>query len=217
MENRPEKRARVDAAVADDGKDPYFSLGGNTYKVYMSLHKDNRARLVAAMKKAGGSGIIVLKGGETVTRHDTDHEEIFRQESYFQWCFGVKEPDMYGSINIDSGAACLFIPRMPETVEPWIGAIEPPASFKQRYDVDSVAYADEVHRLLNLSPTWPLYSATWAYFPPIFIKDKWTVLPGGHDHCCWSSLGTDHSRPIWHELWFAKLRRVQYDCNPSLS
>eukprot|EP00041_Stephanoeca_diplocostata_P006363 m.82240 g.82240 ORF g.82240 m.82240 type:complete len:545 (-) comp16322_c0_seq3:170-1804(-) len=147
MESRPEKKARVDATAAEDGeKGPYFSLGGNTYKVYMSLHKENRTRLVAAMKAVGASGVIVLKGGEAVTRHDTDHEEIFRQESYFQWCFGVKEPDMYGSIDIDTGAACLFIPRMPETVEPWIGAIEPPESFKKRYDVDSVAYTDEVEK-----------------------------------------------------------------------
>lgn len=77
-------------------------------------------------------------------RHDTDHECLFRQESYFNWAFGVKEPDMYGAIDIDSGRATLFIPRLPEEVAPWIGAIETPSSFRKRYAVDDVKYTDEV-------------------------------------------------------------------------
>ena len=56
-----------------------------------SLHAENRARLVAAMKQAGAApgSVVVLKGGCTVTRHETDHEVLFRQESFFHWAFGT--------------------------------------------------------------------------------------------------------------------------------
>eukprot|EP00041_Stephanoeca_diplocostata_P038334 m.1500053 g.1500053 ORF g.1500053 m.1500053 type:complete len:537 (+) comp25205_c0_seq34:39-1649(+) len=139
----PVKRARMD--TDDDYDGVVFMLGKNTYAVKTRMHAENRKRLAAAMRAAGHShGVIVLKGGETVMRHDTDHECLFRQESYFNWAFGVKEPDMYGAIDIESGHATLFIPRLPEEVAPWIGAIEAPSSFRKRYAVDDVKYTDEV-------------------------------------------------------------------------
>jgi hypothetical protein len=38
--------------------------------------------------------------GVAKTRNDTDHEPLFRQESYFQYLFGVKEPDCFGILDI---------------------------------------------------------------------------------------------------------------------
>jgi Xaa-Pro dipeptidase len=97
----------------------------------------NRARLVAAMRAKGAeaSEVVLLKGGEAETRHDTDHEMLFRQESYFQWAFGVREPDCFGVIHLATGEATLLIPRLPVDVAPWVGAIEPPESFAERYAV----------------------------------------------------------------------------------
>lgn len=33
-------------------------------------------------------------------QYDTDREVLFRQESFFHWAFGVKEPDCYGLIDL---------------------------------------------------------------------------------------------------------------------
>ena len=36
---------------------------------------------------------------------------MFRQDSKFQYLFGVKEPDFYGAIETDTKKAILFIPK----------------------------------------------------------------------------------------------------------
>jgi hypothetical protein len=43
-------------------------------------------------------GVVVLQGGKATCRNDTDHEPLFRQESFFQYLFGVKEPDCFGAV-----------------------------------------------------------------------------------------------------------------------
>ena len=52
----------------------------------------------------GGSSssniVIYIMGGTTQLRYDSDHEPIFRQESYFFYLTGVKEPDCAISIHI---------------------------------------------------------------------------------------------------------------------
>jgi Xaa-Pro dipeptidase len=73
--------------------------------VDMSLHAENRARLVRRLREAGApaGAVVLLQGGPSVTRHETDHEVLFRQESHFHWTFGVREPDFFGSVDVDTG------------------------------------------------------------------------------------------------------------------
>lgn len=71
----------------------------------MGMHAENRARLLAALRTAGvpPSAGVLLQGGAAPMRHETDHEPLFRQESMFHWAFGVREPDFYGIIDVDTG------------------------------------------------------------------------------------------------------------------
>lgn len=59
-----------------------FQLGDKSLKVAMSLFALNRKNLIERLKnhsKLPKSSIVLLKGGESKTRHCTDHEELFRQ------------------------------------------------------------------------------------------------------------------------------------------
>merc|ERR1719491_2219542 len=92
---------------------PIYSQGLETFRVPMALYEVNRARVVQAMLEKDGSarGLVLLEGGKQTTRYDTDHEPVFRQESYFHYLFGVPEADMYGTISLPSGNATIFIPQ----------------------------------------------------------------------------------------------------------
>ena len=114
-EQLQKRQAAAEIACAE-GKGPLYSQGLNTYRVPLALHALNRARLVQALLAGEGGdapprGVILLQGGAQPTRHDTDHEPIFRQESYFHWAFGVADAGAYGAISLPDGAAALFVPR----------------------------------------------------------------------------------------------------------
>lgn len=124
------------------------------HAIDMELHKESRTRLVAKLKKDGAKAgsVVLLQGGETDYRHETDHEKVFRQESFFAWAFGVKEPDCYGSIDVDTGKSTLFIPRLPDAYAVWMGPILTPAQWKEMYQVDEVQYTDELVTALAACP-----------------------------------------------------------------
>jgi Xaa-Pro dipeptidase len=124
----------------------FFQLGNKTLKVSMQLFAMNRTNLLARLRTQQpdpeASSIVVLQGGESTTRHCSDHEPVFRQvlkmsytsydvfcvkyfennqESYFHWTFGVTEPDCYGAIEVDSGKSILFVPLLPDDYAVWMG------------------------------------------------------------------------------------------------
>jgi len=105
------------------------------------------------------SGIILLEGGTAQERNDTDHELLFRQESYFQYLFGVKEPGFWGAISFTGTTAksVLFCPRLPDEYQVWMGKIEKPDQFKERYEVDEVMYVDEMESWLASSDAGKLF------------------------------------------------------------
>ena len=47
-----------------------------------------------------------------------------RQESFFHYLFGVDEEDYFGAIDIASGEATLFMPRLPSSYAVWMGQIQ---------------------------------------------------------------------------------------------
>ena len=75
-------RLAVTRSAAMSG--PVFWRGRNTARVPMSMYAENRERVVAAMRRAAAAsgaplGVALLQGGAQVQRHETDHEELFRQ------------------------------------------------------------------------------------------------------------------------------------------
>eukprot|EP00284_Hemiselmis_tepida_P008820 CAMPEP_0174918464 /NCGR_PEP_ID=MMETSP1355-20121228/3087_1 /TAXON_ID=464990 /ORGANISM="Hemiselmis tepida, Strain CCMP443" /LENGTH=516 /DNA_ID=CAMNT_0016163641 /DNA_START=48 /DNA_END=1595 /DNA_ORIENTATION=- len=122
----------------------YYWQGNDTLKVPRSMHAQNRQRLVSLMDRKSCKGVALLLGGTGKTRDDSDHEEIFRQESNFHYLFGVAEPDCLGAIDVRDGSATLFIPRLPADYAMWMGPIASPEDFKKKYEVEAVRYVDEI-------------------------------------------------------------------------
>ena len=92
---------------------PIYSQGLETFKVPMALYEINRAKVVQSMLEQNptAKGLILLEGGKQTTRYDTDHEPVFRQESYFHYLFGASQySDCYGILSLPDGEATLFVP-----------------------------------------------------------------------------------------------------------
>ena len=122
-----------------------YDQGLDTYRVPMALHALNRARLCEALAAAGRSGVVLLAGGDQETRYDTDHEPVFRQESYFQWLFGVAEPGFYGAVDLADGTATLFAPDLrSEAYEIFCGVAPRREEIVERYAVDACHFVDDL-------------------------------------------------------------------------
>ncbi|KAH8391629.1 hypothetical protein KR200_001901 [Drosophila serrata] len=134
---------------------------GSGHAVPMTLFRDNRDRAVKAvleklqpgLKFATGHLVVLLEGGKDKSLYNTDVDYVFRQESYFQYLFGVKEPGFYGIVTIDvktgDKTTVLFVPRFPEEYGTWMGELLSPADFKAIYEVDEVFYVDELNVYLE--------------------------------------------------------------------
>ncbi|XP_076245592.1 dipeptidase C [Calliopsis andreniformis] len=131
----------------------HFQRGNHTLKVPMSLFQNNRQRLVERIKansKVSTTGsFIILQGGVEIPFNDTDISWPFRQESFFQWCFGVEEPGCYGAIDLSTGSSILFVPRLPPEYAIWEGKLHTLEDFRERYRVDEVRYTDEIAEVLK--------------------------------------------------------------------
>lgn len=100
--------------------------------------------------------IVVLRGGKSPTRYDTDHEPVFRQESYFWWLTGIKEPDCALVMVVDNGGDnrpdesssnsyqyALFVPQLPASYATIMGKIRSLDEWKELYGVDGGVYFDD--------------------------------------------------------------------------
>lgn len=129
----------------------HFSVGPDTHHVPMSMHAGARRRLIERLRRRGvpDNAVVLLQGGAQQTKYDTDRELLFEQESFFQYVFGVKEPGFSGAIEVRTGRATLFMPKLPEAYAVWMGRIHPPDHFAAAYEVDEVRYVDEMASVLN--------------------------------------------------------------------
>ncbi|OAE18692.1 hypothetical protein AXG93_4448s1270 [Marchantia polymorpha subsp. ruderalis] len=126
-----------------------------TFVIPVELYQTNRLKTISTLKQRlleqsrPLEGIILLQGGEEHSRYCTDGVDLFRQESYFAYLFGVIEPGLYGAIDIATSRSYLFVPRLDPSYAVWQGKIEPPEHFKEKYAVDDAYYVDEMTGILK--------------------------------------------------------------------
>jgi Xaa-Pro dipeptidase len=132
-------------------KQAEFTMGPGTFAVPMSMHREARRGLVDRLRRHGveDGAVVLLQGGDQPQEYDTDRLLLFMQESFFQYLFGVKEPGFLGALEVGSGKAMLFMPRLPESYAVWMGRIHPPGHFRELYAVDEVRYMDDIAAVLG--------------------------------------------------------------------
>lgn len=129
-----------------------YQMGPETLAVPMTLFRNNRNRVVKELQKSNRvdeKTYVLLQGGTDVSFNDTDVDYLFRQESYFQYMFGVKEPGCYGAIHVKTGQTTLFVPRLPDEYAVWMGHLHTLDEFKKMYEVDQVRYCDDLEKFFD--------------------------------------------------------------------
>jgi len=127
------------------------------FTIDYGMHAENRGRVVERLKSdasvasvlVNGQAMILMQGGISQNRNETDHELMFRQESSFQYLFGVREPDCYGALDVSTGKSYLFVPRLPASYVIFMGEIHSLEWFQTRYSVDQVNYTDEIDSIFS--------------------------------------------------------------------
>ncbi|XP_041981280.1 xaa-Pro dipeptidase [Aricia agestis] len=123
-----------------------WSMGPGTLEVPLSLFAKNRQRLAEQLKPGH---IVVLQGGDEISHYDTDVNYVFRQEAYFTWVCGVREPGCYFALDVKTKKSYLFVPRLPEEYEVWMGKLLSCLEFKNIYGLDEVHYVDQLQEVLT--------------------------------------------------------------------
>jgi len=125
-------------------------MGQDTYKVsFEKVFQANRKKLCCKLQETGSDGVIFLMGGTNPERFDSDHEPLFRQESYFWYLTGVKEPDCALALDVATQKCTLFIPKLPADYATIMGPIKTCEEIQQLYQVDAVKYMEEIETTLE--------------------------------------------------------------------
>jgi len=130
----------------------FFSAGDGTLQVPMSMHKDNRTKLLTALRarpEVVAGAVILLEGGSELSVYNTDTTFDFRQESNFQYLLGVKEPDCKAAIRVSDGHTVLFMPKLDREYAAWMGPVKPPAWFQRAYEVDAVEFTGDIAEVVS--------------------------------------------------------------------
>jgi Xaa-Pro dipeptidase len=141
--------------------DGTFWMGPGTLRINLAMHKETRAKVCNYLKAGSWNGdgstgepvvageFMILKGGDELPKYDTDTNWNFRQESNFQYLFGVKEPGCFAAIDVVTEKSYLFVPQYPASYSVWMGKIKPLDWFKATYQVDEVHYVGQIAEILS--------------------------------------------------------------------
>jgi Xaa-Pro dipeptidase len=128
----------------------FFSRGADSLVIDLSMHQNNRAKLLDVLGATGcPADALIFSGGSELPVYNSDTVWDFKQESNIQYLFGVKEPGCTGLIALDSRKSYLFIPRLPKEYAQWMGEIKSPEWFMRTYVVDDVFFIDEMEKVMS--------------------------------------------------------------------
>lgn len=152
----PQRRAPLikggSVVIDRRGGGAFFSMGEGTLKIPMAMHATHRRKLCSALSGHADipeESVILLQGGDELPVYDTDTNFGFRQESNFQYLFGVKEPGCFAALRVADAHAILFVPRLGKEYQAWMGPIKPPAWFQTAYGVEEAHHVDEIKDVLQ--------------------------------------------------------------------
>ncbi|KAJ2558399.1 hypothetical protein EV175_000803 [Coemansia sp. RSA 1933] len=114
-----------------------------------------KQHLLKTAKNLGvSSGVIFVRGGDTIIHPDSDTEYQFHQDSNFYYLSGVKEPAFAVALDIASGHAILFANHVDADEAVWIGVPPSLDEYRSTYGFDQAVYTHDIASIIGaLNPS----------------------------------------------------------------
>ena len=114
LSKEKDSKSKNDEEVFDEikGLDPsFFELNRTNYINNLKMR----------FPRLNTNSVVVLQGGRLAPKYDADtNYYYFDQESNFYYLTGVREPNMYFVLDIQSGESALFYEKEPEDSKVWM-------------------------------------------------------------------------------------------------
>ncbi|KAJ2455912.1 hypothetical protein EV183_000528 [Coemansia sp. RSA 2336] len=95
------------------------------------------------------SGIIFVRGGDTIIHPDSDTEYEFHQDSNFYYLSGVREPGFAAAYDIATSTAILFVHHVSADEAVWIGVPPSLEDYRRAHGFDEAHYTHDVESVLS--------------------------------------------------------------------
>ncbi|KAJ1661972.1 hypothetical protein IW140_006292 [Coemansia sp. RSA 1813] len=114
-----------------------------------------KQHLLKTAKNLGvSSGVIFIRGGDTIVHPDSDTEYEFHQDSNFYYVSGIKEPAFAVALDIASSKAILFVNHVDADEAVWIGVPPSLEEYRNTYGFDQADYTYDIAKVIGaLNPS----------------------------------------------------------------
>lgn len=119
------------------------------------VYEGRRRALATALAAGGTRGVVLFAGNGEAPMNYPDNCYRFRQDSSFLYFFGIAEPGLWATLDLDGGVSTLYVDELSEAALVWTGPRPSPAelaaaSAAERY-APAASVADTVRAALASS------------------------------------------------------------------
>ncbi|ORX68813.1 hypothetical protein DL89DRAFT_323664 [Linderina pennispora] len=116
----------------------------------MSTYPAKQHFINTAKKLGATSGVIFVRGGETIVHPDSDTEYEFHQDSNFYYLSGVRSPGFSAAYDIGANKAILFAYYVDADEAVWIGVPPTLEELRTSHGFDEAYYAKDIDTIYTL-------------------------------------------------------------------
>ena len=107
--------------MSKSSEEPYDEIKGLDPSFFQLNRENYLKNLKLRFPHLNENSVIIFQGGRLAPKYDNDtNYYYFDQESNFYYLTGVREPNMYFVLDVQSGEGCLFYEKEPEENKVWM-------------------------------------------------------------------------------------------------
>jgi Xaa-Pro dipeptidase len=107
--------------MSKSSEEPYDEIKGLDPSFFQLNRENYLKNLKLRFPHLNENSVIIFQGGRLAPKYDNDtNYYYFDQESNFYYLTGVREPNMYFVLDVQSGEGCLFYEKEPDENQVWM-------------------------------------------------------------------------------------------------